>query len=509
MKICKRSHILSSLIFLWSSSLFSIDNGKKNPKDLDTFIEIEAMASSADEFHLPSLEKKIVRMLQISPKSPYVHFLLSEINLRYFIMNPDDFRFIHTAIELAEQAIQLDPHSEFGYLASANISSFLGKTKEAQSALQKTKDLSSKSWRYELMEAKIKLSEDQDAEEYVLDQIRALIRKNPDPDFISIAATTVLSIIEEKDLEPELELKNIHEWNKVSPHVIFKQAMADLYNKLGKVKQAHVLYLDLYKDNQEQRRAKINDAVILYRHFKKFKNAIAILKESSDYIKNRNSDIMPFDSNPITKEDLTFIKLHLGLAYLQTKDETKAFQELIESVKTSLDPMDTVVFLENEFYKLKKHDLFTEFMLQVNLEVPGQDHFYALLGDHYFKKSSDYKKSLQAYSQAITLNPYQSEYYGAAGLALYKLKTYDQAVLFFDHAILMNPEDSISYYNKACVLNVQGLIPAALKNLRKAITLSPNLKNLAAEDDDFTSIRERADFQFIIQKGTFDQFQKL
>jgi len=85
-----------------------------------------------------------------------------------------------------------------------------------------------------------------------------------------------------------------------------------------------------------------------------------------------------------------------------------------------------------------------------------------------------YDEAIQAYDEAIEIDP---QYVGAwinKGSALYSQGKYDEAVQAFDEAIEINPQFAEVWYNKGSALHAQGKYDDAIKAFDETIRLNPD-----------------------------------
>jgi Tetratricopeptide repeat len=68
----------------------------------------------------------------------------------------------------------------------------------------------------------------------------------------------------------------------------------------------------------------------------------------------------------------------------------------------------------------------------------------------------------------------------------------------FEEGLSRYPDRGKLHYNLACLHAREGRRDEALAALRRATELDPALRQLAADDDDFASLRREADFQSVI-----------
>ena len=129
---------LIAYIFMMMPEVYALQNSNsssiksKNIKDDD---RIEILAWTGDDEKLASIEHDIIEKLQTDPNSSYYHYLLSHVYIRLFAINPARIDLLQKAYQVAEQAIQLAPQKEYGYIAIANILDIIGKNENAKMVL--------------------------------------------------------------------------------------------------------------------------------------------------------------------------------------------------------------------------------------------------------------------------------------------------------------------------------------------------------------------------------------
>ena len=80
------------------------------------------------------------------------------------------------------------------------------------------------------------------------------------------------------------------------------------------------------------------------------------------------------------------------------------------------------------------------------------------------------------------------------------LRRYEEAIASYDRSLQIKPDDSSSYYNKACAYSLQNNLELALENLQKVIQIAPEeYREMAKTDSDFDNIRHNSRFQELIQ----------
>ncbi len=94
-------------------------------------------------------------------------------------------------------------------------------------------------------------------------------------------------------------------------------------------------------------------------------------------------------------------------------------------------------------------------------------------GNTYYNLQK-YDEALVAYEQAIILDPNSATAYHNKGFTLYVLKRYDEALAVCEQAMILDPNSATAYYNKGVVLYVLKRYDRALAAYEQAIRFNPN-----------------------------------
>lgn len=87
-------------------------------------------------------------------------------------------------------------------------------------------------------------------------------------------------------------------------------------------------------------------------------------------------------------------------------------------------------------------------------------------------------KSIQLYTEAITLNPYNDEAYYWRGSERYSLKQYKEAIIDYSKAVEINPNYEEAYYYRALSNYNLELVKESLVDFDKAIELNPDVASM-------------------------------
>lgn len=451
----------------------------------DRKAEIEKKLWSADELNFAALETSIVRGMQHQPSSAYYHYLLAMLYLRQFQHDPTQDTLINKAMMLAQQALQLQPRQEFGYLALASLHEALdelGKAKVYLDNLTKSVTQSSLSWRYYLMRARIMLAPE--TLDDSLEMLRTAIMKQ---DTLTDAVVPhVILLLEFKYADsPDLLLSAVQKWQELRPHRLYRQYIATVKLEQGDYQLALQDFKSILADDPNNNNAKLNIALISYKHLDNKQEAKSIFTSLAE-------------DKSTSKQEQSALHIHLGNIFLQEKNYLKAQQHFINTVLSNNDRSALLQYVFILYHQRGLYRQLTNLIKKLNIELPGHPHHYALLGNLYADYLQDHPNAIEAYSNALLLDPSQGKLYSALGLSYYKLNNLEQALTMFNKARTYDTSDAMSFYNEACVYSLLKRQNEAIASLQRAIELDESLKTHAMQDADFDNIRSLPTFSHIV-----------
>ncbi len=123
-----------------------------------------------------------------------------------------------------------------------------------------------------------------------------------------------------------------------------------------------------------------------------------------------------------------------------------------------------------------------------------------------FMMFGEIDKAIEAYSQAIKLNPRDTDAYNNRGVAYQKLGNFDRAFKDYNTAIPINPYDAVIYSNRGAAYVDKGELDRGLEDLNRAIEVNPNYAETfynrgIAYDNKGDYNRAISDFNKAIQRG--------
>ena len=85
-----------------------------------------------------------------------------------------------------------------------------------------------------------------------------------------------------------------------------------------------------------------------------------------------------------------------------------------------------------------------------------------------------YNEAIEAYDETIRIDPENAPAWHNKGVALTDKKMYDKALQAYEKAIKLDPSNALTWNNKGVILNIKGNYNKAIEAFNKAIRLDPN-----------------------------------
>lgn len=429
------------------------------------------------------LDAKVSREIQLHPQSAFDHYLLGHLQVRLFTENPGDMALLRRASELGQQAIDLEPTSDYGYVVIAEILDLMGQQPNAFKILDPSLTPAlSKSWRADLLIARME-AEHKMAHETLAKLDKALSYPESQQEIITPYIIAVLR----EEYKGSALVNELDKWYTKTRSSLFLQTQAYTLVDLEQYQRAVKIYALIQPQDTGYVEAKVSHALVLYKHLNKDRDAKTILTN----LKNNKSVHK-------SKDVETMINYHLGTLALRAKQFPEAQKNFIATLQQA-DDQTLYLDLVGENYKEKKQfKEFAAFLSQLNEQIPGVGVFHAVLGETLSEDLQQHKNALDAFQDAIALEPTRSDYYTGLGLTYYRMNNMNEALNFFSTAVKIDPEDATARYNEACVLARMDQPVKALSSLREALTLNPKLQQTAREDQDFKGMKTNVEFLRLI-----------
>lgn len=451
--------------------------------------DLEDRVWSADERELPNLHAEVVRLLQTHPSSALGHYLLSHLQIRQFAKDPSDLQLLRQASDLAQQAVDLDPKNEYGFIALADILDLMGYTAKATALLDEAESSGIRSsWRMNFTRARLVTDQKQG------DRVLSLLEKalNAPGARPAIIVPYIVAVLQNDAAGNEL-IDALAKWQEKAPNQHFMQALAIAYSDAGKFQKSVEIYEDIIRKYPANREARINVAINYYKHLNKSRLATEHLEDVL-----RETDAKTLKNDPQLEST---IRVHLAAAYLNINQSELAKANFLRSLQVAPDSAPILDFAANAYKSRKLTAGLVALLQHASQEIPGTGLTYALLGETLSESIKDHESALKAFRSAITLEPSRSEYYNGMGLAYYRMKQIKEALNLFSAATQVDPNDATARYNEACALALLGRSNEAVQALQEAIALDPRLQTTAMNDGDFAAIRQSKEFHAVINRS--------
>lgn len=438
-------------------------------------LENQIWTSNLDDYE--ALERSAVRMLQLNP-GDYEHYLIAELSLRMFKHNPAELRYLKQASDMSQQAIELSPNKEFGYLVAAQVLDLMGYKQEATEMLA-TRPTFSQGWRTSFVRGVLASSQEVDKDSF--NDFEKSLKADP-------ASGELVSVYVANGLEASYsgqELVNaLQKWQKLINTNAIQLSLARALVEVGRSEEAHQILASVNK-REPSFDVKYSDAVLLYSKLKRGKDAEKLFL---DVAANAPSEELKFSA-----------KSHLGKLALLKGDGKLAAKYFKEVIVGSSEQLKWISFSHKAYSESKQMLDFAILLETLSGSLPGTSYLYALKGEVLSESLALHEKAVESFAAAITLDPKRSEFYNGMGLAYYRMHQNEKALSTFNQALSIDPKDATARYNEACVLALMGRGDEAVGSLRQAISLDGRLQTVALKDKDFEGIRSNAQFQTLVQ----------
>ena len=111
---------------------------------------------------------------------------------------------------------------------------------------------------------------------------------------------------------------------------------------------------------------------------------------------------------------------------------------------------------------------------------------------------NDPNAALESFTMALKFDPNLCEAWIGKGNTLKNLGRNEEAIVSFEEALKLKPDDPSTLYNKSCCYALQNQLEPALNHLQQVIKLDSKYRELARSDSDFDNIRRDDRFQALI-----------
>ncbi len=109
----------------------------------------------------------------------------------------------------------------------------------------------------------------------------------------------------------------------------------------------------------------------------------------------------------------------------------------------------------------------------------------------------NYSSAIICYDEALVIDPDDSNVLVNKGDALTNLGIYEEAKQCYDKVLSQNPNSSMALYNKACIMALKGEPDESISLLEKAVNLDSNLIQAVKTEGAFFTMRNLERFRII------------
>jgi len=181
-------------------------------------------------------------------------------------------------------------------------------------------------------------------------------------------------------------------------------------------------------------------------------------KHDSNY---DNTNTIEIEQDSLKINSITLRKWVKALINVKAENPNKAFLELDEILKNS----NNYIQLKSDTIKGEKYIVITE--------KKNKSNRFIAIGQTYFNLRQ-YEKALIVYDSAISLFPDEKVFYQNRGAIYSELGQYNKSLKDFDKYISLSPTNPDGYYNKGNANRLNKRYLKAINCFNQAISLNPN-----------------------------------
>ncbi|MGE5406480.1 MAG: tetratricopeptide repeat protein, partial [Methanosarcina sp.] len=168
-----------------------------------------------------------------------------------------------------------------------------------------------------------------------------------------------------------------------------------------------------------------------------------------------------------------------------------AIEELVNKYPQNSAILFAKAFLMTEDGKLDQALALTEKLTAMKPD----NSVYWLLKGQILEGMDKGNEAFDSYEKATSLDPKNANAWQIKAGMQAKMKKYDDAVASYTKAIELVPAQPVFIYNRGCAFCLKGDNTNALTDLAKAISLNPQFKSYATQDEDYKSLWDNEEFK--------------
>ncbi len=195
---------------------------------------------------------------------------------------------------------------------------------------------------------------------------------------------------------------------------------------------------------------------------------------------------------PASQKGGSLVKSEAGGMPLALSEEPKSTAQLNELISMALATQNLIAEARTTLEESMK--------MQTRMEEPFQEIFgiYVTQGNELFREGR-YENAVEMYDKATEINPDCYEAFLGQGVAYTRLQRYDEAIAAYNKAIRTSSDKADAWYGKARCYALKNDTDMAVDNLRQAIALNPDIREMAQHESDFNSVRETESFDNLMR----------
>lgn len=463
-----------------------------------TFKEIHSLSVPS----LRKIEKTLIKDLnKKSSDQTKTSYQLAMLYSEIFRKKSTDKYLVRQASHLAKQAIELDPKSQYGYIALSEVLLAMNLGPKALELLNQVKQVKLKDMNtVMLQELRIKAKNGKLTPGNLINFFKGY-GKAIDSTGGSYETEVTRNLIQSVSTHDQaLDLFDFLKNKKKLNSSIYAFGLSRFHASKKNFKAAKEALIGIDFNS-----LRIDDYVFLME--------LALIAPSSpeNPVPSKNR-LMAFldqfrNSNPndegLEKRELIG-RLFYSIAIASTKfrgyklTDNQVLSSFKKATLYNNDPVQSIKRLAS-LSPFLHQQITTKYFDWVAIHYPGSAKVYAAMAEVWQNQLSNYDAAIKGYLDAIVFEPKQSDHFIGLGIAYYSKMDFQKAKTVFTTALKINPSDALAAYNLACMHAITGEQEAALVQLGVAFQLDPSLTKSAEEDPDLKSLRSNLRFQNLIQ----------
>jgi tetratricopeptide (TPR) repeat protein len=174
-----------------------------------------------------------------------------------------------------------------------------------------------------------------------------------------------------------------------------------------------------------------------------------------------------------------------GLLYAKQENYPQALDDFSNAIQANENNKATETYFDfpavynnrgNVYFNMAEYQLaIADFVTATNVKTEHEksDRAYFNLGLTY-TETKDYARAIQAFDEAIRLNPSDADNLTSRGTAYFENGDYAQSIADFNEALALSPANAKIYYNRANAYSQAGQADNAVQDYTQAILLQEN-----------------------------------